>query len=152
MDKDGFVSITKILERCKTKYPEIDKKFLIRLASIPDSRFQIIDDRIRALYGHSIPVRINLETDNDIKILYHGTTEKAAKEILLKGLKAKSRNKVHLSTTKEEALMVGIRRTNNPVILKIDTDKAIKDNIIFQKATNKIYLTDFIPPRFISKL
>ena len=152
IDKDGFVSITEILEKCKRKYPKINKKNLEKLASIQDSRFQIKDDKIRALYGHSIPVKIELEIDKEINILYHGTTEEAAKEILLNGLKSKNRNKVHLSATKEGATRVGKRKTKNPVILKIDIEEARIDGIIFQKATDKVYLTDFIPSRFISRL
>ena len=33
IDKDGFISITKILEKCKRKYPKINKKLLENLYS-----------------------------------------------------------------------------------------------------------------------
>ncbi len=60
------------------------------------------------------------------------------------------RKKVHLSKTVEDAIQVGRRRTANPVILKIDARKAIKEGIRIERATDRICVADPIPKKFIS--
>ena len=60
------------------------------------------------------------------------------------------RRKVHLSPTIEQAMRVGRRRTKNPVILRIDVESAKREGIRFEKANDLVYLSDEIPPRFIS--
>jgi putative RNA 2'-phosphotransferase len=61
-----------------------------------------------------------------------------AKEILKEGLKPMRRKRVHLSKTVEDAIEVGRRRTANPVILKIDAQKAIHEGIRIEMATDRI--------------
>jgi putative RNA 2'-phosphotransferase len=89
-------------------------------------RFEIVGNRIRALYGHSVPVYLRLEEDRAVEWLYHGTTTEAAKEILEKGLKPMKRMWVHLSPTKDIATQVGKRRTNSPLILVVNCKEARK--------------------------
>jgi RNA:NAD 2'-phosphotransferase (TPT1/KptA family) len=48
------------------------------------------------------------------------------------------RKRVHLSKTVEDAIEVGRRRTANPVILKIDAQKAIHEGIRIEMATDRI--------------
>jgi putative RNA 2'-phosphotransferase len=62
------------------------------------------------------------------------------------------RKKAHLSKTIEDAIEVGKRRTANPVILKIDARKAIKEGIRVDKATDRISVADPIPKKFLSLL
>ena len=72
-------------------------------------------------------------------------------EIIKEGLKSESRQYVHLSGNVEDAILIGKRRTTNPTILKINTEIAKKEGITFYKSGD-LYLTDFIPPRYISEL
>ncbi|RLE68636.1 MAG: RNA 2'-phosphotransferase, partial [Thermoprotei archaeon] len=83
------------------------------------------------------------------KILYHGTTPEAAKKILKDGLKPMRRRWVHLSPTPEIARNVGLRRTSHPVILEIDAEKAREDGVKFYRATEEVYLCDYISPKYI---
>jgi putative RNA 2'-phosphotransferase len=125
MDAEGFVSIDELLEKIKTRYP-IDKSMILEIANKSDKkRFEVKGDKIRALYGHSIPVNIEFEEDTHVKLLYHGTTLEAASEILKEGLKPMKRKWVHLSPTIETAIEVGKRRTAHPVVLEIDAKTAI---------------------------
>lgn len=150
ISKNGFVPISQLLSKLRVRFFDIDRSFLEKVVKHGNKRFQIKDDKIRALYGHSIPVDITFENKISVNTLYHGTTKKAAEKILSKGLNSQSRNKVHLSSSKKEANRVGKRRTTRPVLLKIDVQKAINNGISFHKATDKIYLSDPIPPEFIS--
>ncbi|MFW6149184.1 MAG: RNA 2'-phosphotransferase [Atribacterota bacterium] len=151
ISKNGYVPISQLLSKLRRRYPEVDRRFLEKVVKHGHKRFQIKNDQIRALYGHSIPVKITFKNEIKVDTLYHGTTENAAKKIMQQGLNPQSRNKVHLSISKEEAERVGTRRTSKPVILKIDVKNAVKNGISFYKATDKVYLSNSIPPRFISR-
>ena len=58
----------------------------------------------------------------------------------------------HLSPTIEIAIKVGMRRTRKPVILEIDAEKARKNGIKFYKATDQVYLTKYVPPKYIKRI
>jgi len=153
MDEEGFVSIERLLQKLKEKFPSIDKSLIYEIVEKSErKRFEIKGDKIRALYGHSIPLKMRLEEDREVKRLYHGTTPQAAKEILKTGIKPMKRRWVHLSPTIEIARTVALRRTQSPVILEIDVEKARKNGIKFYKATNEVYLTRYIPPRYIRRI
>jgi putative RNA 2'-phosphotransferase len=115
-------------------------------------RFEIVGNRIRALYGHSVPVYLRLEEDRAVEWLYHGTTDEAAVEILEKGLQPMKRLWVHLSPTIDIAIQVGKRRTSNPVILVVNCTEARKAGVKFYKASDQIYLCKFVPTKYIRRL
>lgn len=149
MSENGFVPLDELVELVQKKY-NVDKSFVVTLVTADSKgRFQIQKDRIRAVYGHSFPVTVELP-HADIDVLYHGTTERAANQILHEGLQPKGRQKVHLSPTPVTAVEVGKRRCDHPVILKIDARKALEDNITIEKASNSVYVANFIPPEYIS--
>jgi len=151
INKDGFVPLNSMVRKMQKKFPQVNKQFIERIVQQGNKRFEIKNNQIRALYGHSIPVTIQLDEDRSVNRLYHGTSKKAAEKIFKTGLKSKGRNKVHLSTSKQEAKRVGKRHSSHPVILQIDVDQAQKHGLIFQRATENVYVSDFIPPKFISK-
>jgi putative RNA 2'-phosphotransferase len=115
-------------------------------------RFEIVGNRIRALYGHSFPVYLCLEEDGRVEWLYHGTTFEAAVEILEKGLQPMKRQWVHLSPTKDIAAQVGKRRTSNPVILVVNCAEARKAGLKFYKASDQVYLSKLVPAKCIRRL
>lgn len=149
MSKDGFAPLQQVVSKIQKTFPYVDREFIERLVEQDNNRFQIKKNHIRALYGHSIPVAIQLNYDHKQDILYHGTSEKAAEKILKEGLKPQTRNKVHLSTSKQEAIRVGKRHSAQPVILHINANKARQNGIDFEKATDNVYLCDYIPPDYI---
>lgn len=83
-------------------------------------------------------------------ILYHGTSLKAYNTIKTEGLITKKRQYVHLSDTIETAIVVGKRKTNSPIILKIEVTSALNEGIKFYKSGD-MYLADYIPFKFIKK-
>jgi putative RNA 2'-phosphotransferase len=149
MDKHGFVDLDELLEKLNERF-QIDKEFTLEIVEKSDrKRFEIVENKIRALYGHTIPVKLKLEEDKVTKVFYHGTTQNAASEILRGGLKPMRRRWVHLSPTVEIATEVGLRRTKSPVILEINAEAARKNGLRFYKATNKVYVCDAILPEYI---
>ncbi len=150
MDEHGFVDLDELLEKLGRRF-KVDERLIFEIVDKSDrQRFEIVGDEIRALYGHTMPVKIELNRDKNVKLLYHGTTADATSEILKVGLKPMKRRWVHLSPTMELARETGLRRTRSPVVLEIDAEAAIKDGLRFYKATDKVYISGFIPPRYIT--
>jgi len=153
IDNDGFVDLDELVSKVRRRYPTVDRNFLLQIVRKSErKRFEIVENKIRALYGHTIPVHIHLKEDKQIVQLYHGTTPQAAKEILEKRLQPMKRRWVHLSPTEEIAREVGKRRTNSPVVLVIDASEARSHGVRFYQASDKVYLCKYVPAKYIKTL
>lgn len=115
-------------------------------------RHEICDGKIRALYGHSVNKKIEKEPTKPPDILYHGTAHKFLEKIFEIGLISKDRQYVHLSEDVDTATVVGNRRDETPVVLKIDSKQAWMDGIKFFFGNENIWLSDDIPAKYISVL
>lgn len=152
MDAHGFVRLNTLLKKLKKRF-QLDRNFITQLVKESDKkRFEIVGDKIRAIYGHTLPVKLELEEDRIIQTLYHGTTPKAASNILKHGLKPMKRRWAHLSSTVKLAAKVGLRRSENPVVLRIDVKSARKSGITFYKATDEVHLSKYVPPKYIHRI
>jgi len=152
IDREGFVDLDELFAKLRKRY-DISWSFIEEIMSEESGkRFEIIGNRIRSLYGHSIEVTMELEEDRSAAMLYHGTTLESALKILNDGLKPMQRKWVHLSPTKEIAFEVGRRRTFEPVVLMIDAKEARKDGVIFFKATERVFLCREVPAEHIHVL
>jgi putative RNA 2'-phosphotransferase len=61
MDGEGFVDLDALVSKVKESFPSVDEGFLRRLVEESErKRFEIVGNRIRALYGHSVPVYLRL--------------------------------------------------------------------------------------------
>jgi putative RNA 2'-phosphotransferase len=153
MDEEGFVDLDELVSKVKERFPSVDVGFLRGLVEEGERRrFEIVGNRIRALYGHSFPVYLRLEEDRRVELLYHGTTAEAADRILEQGLQPMKRMWVHLSPTIDIAKQIGKRRTNNPVILVVNCTEARKAGLKFYQASDQVYLCRSVPARYIRKL
>lgn len=149
IDDEGYVDLEALLAKLKERWTNLSEAELRGIVEEdPKGRYEISGDKIRALYGHSIEVEPGLP-EVEVEVLYHGTSEKSAHRINEQGLKSQGRRKVHLSAKKEEAIQVGQRHTPDPVVLKVDAAEAIDSGVIFQKASEKVFVTDYVPPKFI---
>lgn len=149
MDEEGFVDLEALLSKLRERWKNLTDPELRKIVEEdPKGRYEISDGKIRALYGHSVDVEPDLP-EVDVDVLYHGTSRKAAERIDREGLKSQGRRKVHLSARKEDAIEVGKRHAPQPVLLEIEAAEAIDSGVAFQKASDKVYVTDFVPPKFI---
>ncbi len=150
MDRQGFVGLEEFVRKIRERF-QVDQRFIWDIVEKSGrKRFEIINNRIRALYGHTITVELAFEEDRTIRTLYHGTSPDAASRILKMGLKSMKRRWVHLSPTIEIAREIGLRKTRKPVILKIDADAARKNGVEFYRASDKVYLCRDLSPEHIS--
>jgi len=149
IDENGFVKMSHLVRKISERFP-VEEPFIRDLVEHADKkRFEIVNDRIRALYGHSVNVRPKHAEDRSISVLYHGTTYQSLPNILRLGLKPMGRQWVHLSTTREIAEDVAMRRTRHPTVLLIDATSAREAGIKFYKTTDEVYLCREVPPAYI---
>lgn len=150
LDEEGFVPIKDLIEALKRKGFFLDEREVFLLVERDEKgRFEISGGKIRARYGHSIPVRIDYPEEKNVRVLYHGTPPRNIPRILKEGLKPMKRVWVHMSPSFEEALRVGLRRSKNPVVLEIDVEKMRKLGLKVYRASPKVFLSKEIPPECI---
>lgn len=113
-------------------------------------RHEIMDGRIRALYGHSVAAEIKKEPVRPPAVLYHGTAKRFLSAILEQGLKPMKRQYVHLAEEKDIATEAGKRRDEEPVILCVDAAAAWESGIRFFHGNENIWLADSLPAVYLS--
>jgi putative RNA 2'-phosphotransferase len=118
------------------------------VAECPKQRFEIVNDKIRARYGHSF-MKIAYVAKQPPRYLLHGTHQSALPSILEQGILKMNRQYVHLSESEEFARIAGQRR-GKLVLLTIDTEQALQGGIQFYYVGNEVWLSDDIPPNCIS--
>lgn len=147
LDHEGYTELSEFIEKMNR---EADLGLTVELlASLLErsdkTRWEMTNEKIRAVYGHSIKQKIEKTAVTPPKYLYHGTPHKFLASILTNGLIPKSRQYVHLSQDKETATTVGKRRDDSPVILRVDTASALKAGVHFYQELEGIWLSDSIP-------
>ena len=120
------------------------------VANDSKGRFEFNDDKtkIRALYGHSVPVEMNYVHCTPPEILYHGTSMNADAAIAEVGLKPRSRNYVHLTSDNDAALETGARH-GAPVAIHVKALEMFHEGYEFYNPVKNIWLVREIPRRFI---
>lgn len=153
LDHEGWVSIdellTALLQRRNAWRTVGMAEIETILAESTKQRFEMRDGKIRAYYGHSTQEKVEKQPEMPPEILYHGTTPQATAAIRREGLKTMQRQYVHLSTDEKTARLVALRRTPQPVILRIAAQQAYRQGIRFYAGNEDIWLADPIPSTFI---
>ena len=117
----------------------------------PKGRYEHRDGRIRATYGHSLDLDLDLPTENIPDVLFYPTSEEELGVLLGAGLRPSDRKMVHLSGTFHVAVEAGRVRIQVPVIIEIDTKAARASGIVIKKAGKSVYLTTEVPPEFLRR-
>ena len=155
MDEEGFVDIYRMVSAIKRKRGDrmrwLRPNHIIGLVETdPKGRYQVENNHVRATYGHSINLKMNLPTDDIPDRLYYPTTGEEIEKHLEEGLSPKNRAMVHLSKTYSDAYEAGSHRgEEQPIILRVDADAAQNNGIIIQKAGKTVFTVEEIPPDFI---
>jgi putative RNA 2'-phosphotransferase len=150
-DGAGWVPVAELLAALRIERPELDAV----VAGNDKQRFAVERgadgvERIRASQGHTIPVELGLPLADPPPLLYHGTTESALESIRTSGLNRGSRHHVHLSTDEDTARRVGARRGGAVVIVVVDAGAMARDGYLFHRSANGVWLTDEVPPEYLS--
>lgn len=153
LDKEGWVSLSQLICALNINnewknVTEFDIQTIITKSN--KKRFEILDNKIRALYGHSVLLKIEKPVSKPPNTLYHGTSIEAYNKIIVNGILPQARQYVHLSVSIDVAMHVGLRRCKDPIVLEIDSKKAYEEKVNFYKGNENIWLADRISPRYIS--
>lgn len=155
MDAEGWVPVLQLLDALhrKNDWKGLTQEDIQQMINASDKkRHEIVGDRIRAFYGHSIPMKISKIESKPPEILYHGTARRFVKSIMDNGLSPQRRQYVHLSQDIETAQNVGNRHDDKPCILVIDSLRAWNDGISFYYGNEKVWLADTVPSIYIKEL
>lgn len=153
LDAEGWVSLDAALTALrahKRAWRALDASHLeAMIADSAKRRYEIVDGRIRAIYGHSVEGKVERELATPPDLLYHGTPPDIAAIIRVEGLKPMSRQYVHLSSDVATAREVGLRRSGQPTILVVEARRAHDAGHPFYIGHDRIWLCDALPPEFI---
>src|SRR5690606_6460336 len=153
LDAEGWVRIEQLADalRGPGEWADLTVSDIEEMvASASKRRLEIQDVRIRALYGHSLPMKIAKNPTSPPAVLFHGTSPQAWPQISAAGLLPMGRQYVHLSPDVDMAAAVGSRKTQVPVILRIDGEAAHAAGVTFYEGNDKVWLADAVPPEFIT--
>ena len=155
LDENGWAEISSLVARARQHHKPLSPKLIQEvIARSGKQRFiRSADGRyIRAGYGHSIDVDLQLTPCQPPNLLYHGTARQHLPSIFADGICARSRNFVHLSATEAEGRKVG-RRHGRVVLLFVQAALMHENgHQLFQsQSESSIWLTQHVPPEFISK-
>ncbi len=117
----------------------------------PKGRYEFRDGRIRATYGHSLDVDLDLPTENIPDTLFYPTSEEEIGVLLGAGIRPSDRKMVHLSGTFGAALEAGRVHIQTPVIVEVDAQRARAAGVVIKKAGKSVYLTVEVPPEYIQR-
>ncbi|MEM3038663.1 MAG: RNA 2'-phosphotransferase [Thermoplasmata archaeon] len=155
MDPQGFVDLREFvgaIQRKRKRMRWLRPHHIIAIIETdPKGRYEYRDGKIRATYGHSIDVDLDLPSSGVPDKLYYPTTQEEVDIVLETGLRPSDRKKVHLSKTYQDATNAGMVRTPTPIILEIDARKTEAAGIVIQKAGKTVYIADSVPPEAISR-
>ncbi len=152
LDENGWVGVEQLLTALKENngWKSVTIEDLEHIIEGSDKkRHELIDGKIRALYGHSVNKKIVKESSEPPVILFHGTARRFLELIESNGLLPKGRQYVHLSNDIETAIQVGKRRDDKPIILEIDAKRAWDEGVRFYLGNDKVWLADIIPIKYI---
>ncbi|MCU0434201.1 MAG: RNA 2'-phosphotransferase [Bacteroidia bacterium] len=155
LDPEGWVNTDELVNAINARHKNLPEPVTAALlqklnAEAEKQRWEFARDEVRALYGHSTNERIVKQTATPPAQLWHGTNAEAWKQISQTGLMPMNRQYVHLSSTRDTALMVGRRRTSKVIMLCIDTEKALAAGHLFYHGNQDTWLADAVPAQFIT--
>ncbi|MBB5183131.1 RNA 2'-phosphotransferase [Catenisphaera adipataccumulans] len=152
VDEHGWADVDALIRGVNKSRP-LDRRTLEKIVAEDEKqRYAFNEDRtkIRAVYGHSIPVDLDLEPADPPAYLYHGTAERFVPSIEQEGLLPMQRLYVHLSADVKTAIQVGARH-GKPFVYTIDAQAMQKDGYVFYHCTGGTWLTECVPPRYLLK-
>ncbi|HUQ80346.1 MAG TPA: RNA 2'-phosphotransferase [Gemmatimonadaceae bacterium] len=152
LDAGGWVDVEDLLRATARAGLALDRATLQRVIAENDKqRFALSPDgvRIRASQGHSVPVDLGLRELAPPAELFHGTADRFLAGIRREGLRAGSRNHVHLSADEATARQVG-QRHGRPVVLRVDAAAMHAAGHRFWRSDNGVWLAERVPVEFLS--
>lgn len=151
LTKDGWAEVDELIEKSRQSGVSLTKEILNKIVEQGNKkRFSFSEDgqKIRANYGHSIPVDLSASSQQPPEILFHGTAMHFLESIRQEGLLPQTRLFVHLTPDKESAIQIG-KRHGKPLVFCIQARKMHRDGFKFYDTESDIWLTEWVPLEYI---
>lgn len=149
MNPQGFVDMKDIVEVVKERNPRMKWLRIRHIEALavtdPKGRYQVRGRLVRATYGHTVKVDLNLPTDRVPQYLYYPVSGDVCDDILEDGISPTDRAMVHLSSTYALAMSAGKVHYDDPVVLEVDTRLCSDMGHPVGRAAKTVFLTDEVP-------
>lgn len=156
LDDEGWTDVAVLLDAMHRQHEEwrnlSEDDLREMIASSDKPRHEIQSGRIRAIGGQAAPGRLSMALAAPPEILYHGTSPKAADEIMLAGLQPMKRRYVHLSLDIPTAIEVAKRKSPQIAILQVFAGLAAGRGVRFYAGNERVRLADRIPSEFLQRI
>tara|TARA_B100001123_G_scaffold308409_1_gene344614 strand:+ start:365 stop:970 length:606 start_codon:yes stop_codon:yes gene_type:complete len=156
MDINGWVDVTGLCDGIKAQRRDFHwlKPWHFEAVSVTEEkgRYEVEGERMRATYGHSIEIEIDLPTDDIPEVLFYPVSNEETDNVIKLGIKGGDRRHVHLSKTIAKAFEAGSVRISKPSIVEVDAVRAIADGISIFRAGKLVFLAEEIPPQYLYKI
>lgn len=151
LDAEGWVPVVDVLAALGLSRSTLDAV----VEGNDKRRFAVLTgadgvERIRASQGHSVRVDLGLVASVPPATLFHGTASANLPAIRAEGLRAGRRHHVHLSAEVATAQAVGQRWRGPAAVLTVDASAMSAEGYVFYQSANGVWLTEHVPPRFLS--
>lgn len=149
VDAYGFADTGEVVRALNERLGEpVDMDDLLEAVESGDRRrYEVQGDRIRALYGHSIPVEPG-EPSKPPEVLYLGIDARDAERARKYGLRGGRRRFLHLALTEEDAIEVGRRIAEEYTIVEVSAIEAWEDGVDFYDR-GSLFLAEEVPTQLI---
>lgn len=149
LDEFGYAPIDDVVHALNERLGEPVEVDDVRTAveSGDRVRYELKDDAIRALYGHSIDVKAG-EPSKPPELLFVGVSRADAERALRHGLRAGRRRYLHLALSADDALETARRTADDFAILTVHALDAWEEGINFYDRV-ALFLSDPIPTQYL---
>ena len=152
MDAYGFIPLADLHDAVQERYKDVSEDDIRALVEDSNqSRFELTDSGMRALYGHSFFVEMDGEPIDPPEKLYMGSTAGAARKMKSEGARPVDRFYLHLSLSRDVAESRS-RQIGTPCVVEILARQAHEEEEIEFYARGEIVLSREIPPSCIGDI
>ncbi|MSS70150.1 MAG: RNA 2'-phosphotransferase [Candidatus Latescibacteria bacterium] len=148
VDRYGYADLNAVLVALQDRSPSVTMEDVEHLVyEAEKQRFEIENGRIRARYGHSIPIEIDREPVEPPEFLYQEVFAEDLGMVKREGLVPRDRQYVHLSFDPHRETRQG-RRGGPQVVVRVRAREAHAAGLAFYDCGPTI-LTAEVPPAFL---
>ncbi len=150
LDRYGWANVNELVRgiQKKTLFSRAQLEELVRGDEKQRYSFNIDHTKVRANYGHSVPVEPVSGPETPPEILWHGSAARFCRSIERDGLLPGSRQYVHLSSDRETARIVGARH-GEPIIYRVMSGQMYRDGYVFYQPMGGVWQTKYVPPNYL---
>ncbi len=147
VDRYGYADVEAVLAALQDRSPSTIMADIDHLVyDAEKQRFEIADGRIRARYGHSIPVEMDRSPVEPPEFLYQDVSAEELAQVRREGLIPYDRQYVHLSYDPQRE--GGGRRRGPQVVVTVRAREAHAAGVVFYDC-GPTMLTAQVPPAFL---